>query len=164
MIACSKPKMEKAQKKKERSPALEDFLPSSSNSDDNDDSVAESIFSAFESTDGEASPAREISSTRLPGITTLHGGYGAPNSPNETLSEASSPLLRFSFITNHTISKDKTQGEEAWNSKLLAAFGQKTQAHCFGRIPQESPILKTRMKRTTSEMLQSMHSISRSQG
>jgi hypothetical protein len=143
LIACSKQKREEAQKKKHKRPhQLEDFLPSSSNSDDNDDSAAESVFGASESSDGEVSPVREISSTRFPGITTLHGGYGAPNSPNETLSETSSLCLRFSSITNYTISKDKTQGEEACNSELLAAFGQKIQAHCFGRIPQESPDLE----------------------
>jgi hypothetical protein len=64
--------------------------------------------------------------------------YAAPTSPDETLSASSVLLLKFSSISNHTISKDKTQGEEAHNSELLAAFGQKIQARCFREISNQS--------------------------
>jgi hypothetical protein len=149
LISCSKRKMEISQGKQQQERKYQAmaqrgyFLPSSSNKDDSDDSDATSIFSTYpESSDGEVSSVRKTSSTRFPGIKTLREAYGASKSPNGTLSEASSLSLRFSSITNNTISKDKTQGVEACNSELLAAFGQKIQAHCFGKIPQESPNLE----------------------
>jgi hypothetical protein len=46
--------------------------------------------------------------------------------------------LKFASISNHTISKDKTQGEEAHNSELLAAFGKKIQAHVFRETSNQS--------------------------
>jgi hypothetical protein len=63
--------------------------------------------------------------------------YASPSTPTKNLSEPSILLLRFSSINSQTISKDKTQGEEARNSELLAAFGQKIKAHGFAAIPNE---------------------------
>jgi hypothetical protein len=63
--------------------------------------------------------------------------FASPSTPAENLLEASVLLLKFSSINNHTISKDKTQGEEARNSELLAAFGQRIKAHGFGGVPDE---------------------------
>jgi hypothetical protein len=112
--------------------------PNGNDNDDSDTTGPPSFDStSAENSDDEVFSVRETSSTKFPGITTLHGT--SSKSPNGTLSEVSSLSLRFSSITNHTISKDKTQGEEACNSELLAAFGQKIQAHYLGKFPQESP-------------------------
>jgi hypothetical protein len=62
----------------------------------------------------------------------------APNTEDDSLPASSVLLLRFSSISNHTISKDKTQGEEAHNSELLAAFGKKIQAHVFRETSNQS--------------------------
>jgi len=62
----------------------------------------------------------------------------APSTEVDALSASSVLLLKFASISNHTISKDKTQGEEAHNSELLAAFGQKIQARVFGEISNQS--------------------------
>jgi hypothetical protein len=64
--------------------------------------------------------------------------YASPSTTSDIISAPYVLLTKFSSISNHTISKDKTQGEEAHNSELLAAFGQKIQARCFGEISNQS--------------------------
>jgi hypothetical protein len=51
--------------------------------------------------------------------------HASPNTPDEASPEVSVLSLKFNSINNRTISKDKTQGEGAYSSELLAAFGQK---------------------------------------
>jgi hypothetical protein len=87
-------------------------------------------------TDSDISPFRQ---GRLPsGSPYRSKDSAAPSTEVDALSSSSVLLLKFASISNHTISKDKTQGEEAHNSELLAAFGQKIQARVFGEISNQS--------------------------
>ena len=57
---------------------------------------------------------------------------------DKALAETPILLLKFNSINYYTISKDKTKGEGAHNSELLAAFGQKILAHVFVDISDQS--------------------------
>jgi hypothetical protein len=61
-----------------------------------------------------------------------------PSTYNDSLPASSVLLPKFSSISHYTISKDKTQGEEAHNSELLAAFGKKIQGRVFGENSNQS--------------------------